>query len=245
MFVRVLDGLEAGWSPQQIAGRLSIEPVADLPPVGSRTIYRHVQRLRRAKSLLTMRWPRPPRRRKPRRTAGSTIIGRVTIDHRPLHVATRRQPGHWEGDTLVGRPGKAVVATFVERRSRYLVAFRLPSRHSQRLSRATCAELARRVPRSCRRTITVDNGTEFADFKTMESRLGVRVYFADPHSPWQRGTNENTNGLLRHFVPKSTDLTQVTQADINRFVRLINNRPRKCLNWRTPAEALEASLSGK
>ncbi len=180
----------------------------------------------------------PAAQRRPRGANRGRIVGRVGIEHRPADVAMRQQAGHWEGDTVVGRPGEAVLVTYVERKSRFVVAFKLPSRHAVPLRQATVRHLGRKIPAHLRSTLTFDNGKEFADFKSMERGLGASAYFADPHSPWQRGSNENTNGLIRHFLPKSTNLTHVSRREINRIVGWLNNRPRKCLDWRTPAEVM-------
>lgn len=240
----VLDKLEQAWSPEQIAGHMAAQPDlwGAVRTVSFRTIYRMVERMARAGSLLMRRWPRPPRKRKSSCGKRGRIVGRVGIEHRPADVVTRQQAGHWEVDTIVGRPGEAVLATFVERKTRFVVAFKLPSRHAQPLSRAAVRHLGRKIPACLRSTLTFDNGTEFADFKSMERGLGVSAYFAHPHSPWQRGSNENTNGLIRHFLPKKTNLTHVSRREINRIVGLLNNRPRKCLNWRTPAEAMAEEM---
>lgn len=237
--------MEAGWSPEQIAGHMGARPElwTGVGRVSCRTIYRHAQRMMREGNLLTLHWPRPPRKRRPRNTARGRIVGRVGIEQRPAEVATRHDAGHWEGDTVVGRPGEAVLITLVERKTRFVVAFPMPTRHAKPLSRATVRHLRRQTPAHLRRSLTLDNGKEFADFKNMELGLGLVVYFADPHSPWQRGTNDNANGLIRHFLPKHTNLTNVSCGEINHVVGLINNRPRKCLNWRTPAEAMAAEVA--
>ena len=243
--VAVLEKLEAAWSPEQIAGRMAT--LGDLGEgagrASCRTIYRFVERLTQARNLLTLRWPRPPRKRRAKSSTRGRIVGRVGIECRPPEVGDRQQAGHWEGDTVVGRPGEAVLATYVERKSRYLVSFKMPSRHAAPMAAATVRHLGRKIHPRLRATVTFDNGKEFAGFKSMQVRLGLRAYFADPHSPWQRATNENTNGLIRHFLPKSVNLTHVSRAEINRIVGLLNNRPRKCLNWRTPAEVMAQELA--
>lgn len=243
---RVLEALGWGWSPEQIAGRMGLDHAgaqADRPPPCARTVRRFAERLVGEGAMVTVQWPRPPAKRRARSATRGRIVGRVGIEHRPPEVLTRQEPGHWEGDTIVGRPGEAVLATLVERTSRFVVAFTLPTRHAGPMAQAIVRHMRAKVPERLRKTITFDNGKEFADFRRIERGLNTRVYFADPHSPWQRGANENANGLLRHYMPKKLDLTHLTPAETNAAAWLINNRPRKCLNWRTPAEVFSAQIA--
>lgn len=156
----------------------------------------------------------------------------VSIEQRPQEVRSRTTPGRWEGDTVLGANGAGCVVTLVERVSRYLVAALLRSRASNPLTEAVLRILDG-APCS---SITVDNGKEFARHARMSSVLGAPVYFAHPHSPWERGSNENTNGLLREYLPKGKDFRSVSREELDHYVSLLNNRPRKCRGWRTPAE---------
>jgi IS30 family transposase len=227
--------LRKGWSPEQIVGRLKLD--FDAKPVGFRTIYRWIDRLRRARDPILKQLPRCPRKRRYRGRRGQpqAIVGRVGIEHRPAEAQTRQVLGHWEGDTLMSSPGKPAIVTFVERKTRYLVAKKLTAGGAAHLSQVAI-EALRRGTRGKRKTITLDNGSEFADFRTLQRHLNVLVFFSDPGCPWQRPTIENTNGLLRDFLPKKTDLHKLGPKALARIVGLLNNRPRKCLNWRTPAE---------
>jgi IS30 family transposase len=157
------------------------------------------------------------------------------IDQRPQIVDQRKRIGDWESDTVEGRKGKGLLATHVERKSRYTVAVKVADKSAPTVTRATVKRM-KRLPKAKRKTMTMDNGKEFAGFAHLESQLGIRTYFAHPYHSWERGTNENTNGLLRQFFPKGTDFTQVTDSEVDRVERLLNNRPRKCLGYRTPAE---------
>lgn len=232
-------GLRATWSPQQIAGRLERDhPHDPSMHITHEAIYQWVYRHPDQGWHRHLRRRRPRRRRRmPGRGRRGQIRDRIGIEHRPAVVNARRRFGDWEADTIQGATGRGGLATHVERRSRYLLARRIRDKRAPTFSRVTI-DLLRELPATLRRTITADNGKEFADFKRIEQRTGVNVYFADPYAAWQRGTNENTNGLLREFFPKGTDFRQVSHHAVAKAMRLINNRPRKCLNYRTPAEVL-------
>jgi len=241
----VRDGLKQRWSPEQIAGRLHHDhPDDDTAWVSHETIYRwvyreasngrqHYQRLRRRHKR---RRCRIPGERKAKR---GVIPGRVGIEERPEVVQTRDRFGDWESDTVEGAKGRGLVVTHVERKSRYTAMGKLADKKAATLSKAT-ARTMNALPRTLRHTATFDNGKEFADFKTIERELGLTVYFANPHSPWERGTNENTNGLLRDWLPKGSDFRKVTATRLAQIQKMLNNRPRKCLNYRTPLEVLNA-----
>lgn len=236
----VLQRLRQGWSPQQAAQRLRL---GAMPlHIGERTIYRHIARLRQARDPVLRLLPRCPRKRRKRRAdcRDGPLFGRRPIDHRPPEAADRTQAGHWEGDTLVATQGVPAIVTFVERASRFLIARKLPTTGADTVVRASVEAFKTSGRKKRRRTITLDNGREFAGHRSIEEALKVSVYFARPHSPWQRPTVENTNGLLRDYLPKKTDLRKITQRCLNRIVRSLNDRPRKCLNWKTPAEVFRS-----
>jgi IS30 family transposase len=157
------------------------------------------------------------------------------IDKRPRIVQERKRIGDWESDTLEGQKSKGLLATHVERKSRYTVAVKVKDKSADTVTRATLAAM-KKLPKKKVKTMTFDNGKEFAGFKELERGLCMRSYFANPYHSWERGTNENTNGLLRQFFPKGTNFALVRQHQVDRVIKLLNNRPRKCLNYRTPAE---------
>lgn len=239
LYKLVTQRLKAGWSPELICGRLRrAYPKTSSMQLSAETLYRWVYEDARAGGELYQRLVRLHKRRRRQRKRLSRrglIPDRVGIAHRPAGVDTRGRYGDWESDTLEGAKGRGAVATHVERKSRYLVAAKLKDQRAKTYAERTHSAF-RKIPRRRRKTMTVDNGKEFAEFKTMERQLGVRIYFADPYAAWQRGTNENTNGLLRRYFPKGTDFSEHTPQAIARVVQKLNNRPRKCLDYRTPRE---------
>jgi IS30 family transposase len=242
----VEDRIVAGWSPEQIAGRLQAVGHDRLPgrSISHATIYHWIwscpDRAERLKPHLRVACK--PRRKpygKPSRRG--QIPGRVSIDDRPEIVDARNRVGDWELDTVVGKGRSGYITTAVERRSRYLVARQV----GQATSKTVCDALyhsLRRLPAEQLLTLTADNGREFTQHKLLARRLGVDVYFAHPYSSWERGTNENTNGLLRQYVPKKMDLKCLTDSQLAVYVRRLNLRPRKCLNYRTPDEVFWCRL---
>jgi IS30 family transposase len=184
------------------------------------------------------------RRRQKRYGAGRRFIpGRVSIKERPGEVAARSRFGDWEGDLVVGRKGRGAIATHVERKSRYLMATLLPDRKADSFN-TSAIPVYQSLPTVLCQTLTLDNGKEFSQFKDLESKTGLSVYFADPYAAWQRGTNENTNGLLRFYFPKGTSFKRISAKTLQRAVDRLNNRPRKCLGYRTPQEVFEEARSG-
>ena len=235
------DGLEKTWSPEQIAGRLRLDYHDDKSmKIGFKTIYRwiyqdiiskgNVKRLRRkGKSL------------KPKETRGKFNIGK-SIKDRAKEVRKRETIGHWELDTVVSSRGKskACLSTFVERKSRFLIAQVMENRKSSTFN-FHCFTAFKDIPTNLIKTFTLDRGKEFAGYVDIENTLNIDVYFADAYASWQRGTNENTNGLLREFYPKRFDFSSISQKELDAIVTVINNRPRKCLGYKTPAEVFNAT----
>ena len=246
LFAYVLNQLQEDWSPETISGRLKIDfPFSLKMRVSAESIYRWVYQDAVRGGTLYQHFLR--RHKKRRTQCGSDlrglIPGRISIQERPVGVELRRRFGHWESDSVEGAKGSGGIATHVERKSRFLVAARLRDKKASTFSEATITSF-KQIPKRWRKTFTVDNGKEFAMFKATEEATGMNVFFADPYSPWQRGTNENTNGLLRHYFPKGIDWRHVSEKMLAEVVEKLNNRPRKCLSYRTPNEVFLKSTGG-
>ena len=232
----IVEKLEAIWSPEQIAGWL--KATGQTFRVCAQTIYDWIY-LYRSDLRVYLHCRKGKYRRS--RTAKLRLEGRRKalarrrIDQRPKCILGRKRYGHWEGDTVVGAGQSGYIATFVERKSGYLMAYKLE--HSTAAAFAAVAVTGfATVPSRYRRTLTLDNGTEMSDYEVIEKNTGLDVYFAYPYHSWERGTNENTNGLLRYFFPKKTSFRDVTQEQVDRAVQLLNTRPRKRLGYRTPEQ---------
>jgi len=170
------------------------------------------------------------------------LTGMISISQRPAEVADRAVPGHWEGDLIMGGVRKGAAITVVERKTRFLLLAPLPSTHRGIDVRSELTRLITALPEHLRRSLTWDQGKEMSEHAQFSIDTGVEVFFCDPHSPWQRGSNENTNGLLRQYLPKGCDMRKLTQADCDAIALRLNTRPRKTLGWKTPAQALEREL---
>lgn len=231
------------WSPEQIAGRLRDHHGRDLScRVSHVTIYRWIRQDKAVDGDFHKYLRQSSRRRRKKYGSslkGFSIPGKVSIDERPKVVDQRKRFGDWEGDLVLGKDRSSYVLTLVERKSGYLLLKRISKKLAATVRNSSIA-LLRKIPPRYRKTLTFDNGTEFSDFKRIETALGINVYFAHPYSSWERGTNENTNGLLRQYLPKGLDLRHRSNKHLAKITREINNRPRKRLNYRTPREALPA-----
>ncbi len=247
---RIASWMDEGWSPRLIAEMLKRDhPHAIMDRVSHETIYQalYVQTRGALRADLSQKLSLKRRERKPRGSSDgrgkSLYTEAYTIRDRPAEAADRAVPGHWEGDLIMGAGNTSAVGTLVERSTRFTILLHLPGRHdAESVAEAMIAQM-RRLPEHLRRSITWDRGSELAEYEKIQIDLGTKVYFCDPRSPWQRGTNENTNRLLRFWLEKGTDLSQHTAADLDRIAATLNARPRPTLNLQTPAQALEALLS--
>lgn len=230
-----------GCSPEQIAGRLRREYPADMGrrlSVETLSVARYVlpRGTLRSELLMALRQARKTRRPRLRGTDRRGQIPNMTpIAMRPAAVATRTVPGHWEGDLLKGARNGSAVGTLVERTTRLVLLARMDGTDATS-ARQGFTKTLRHGPAPLRKTLTYDQGKEMAEHARLAQQLKIQVFLADPHSPWQRGTNENTNGLLRQYLPKGTDLSGSTQRGLNAIADRLNTRPRKCLNFATPLE---------
>jgi IS30 family transposase len=243
----VVGMLERRFSPRQISARLRLEHPDDPEMrIAPETIYQslYVQSRGRLRKDLSryLRSGRP--KRKPRRgpTGQGQIRDMVSISQRPAEASDRAVPGHWEGDLIVGKANRSYIGTLVERQTRYVLLIHLGNDASTETVIGKIAEQIVRLPEQLRRSLTWDQGREMARHRQFTVATGVNVYFCDPHSPWQRGSNENTNGLLRQYFPKSTDLAIHDQAQLDRVAAELNDRPRQTLDWLTPAEKMTQLL---
>lgn len=249
----VADKLSRKWSPAQIsrwlrrrhprrtAWHLCTETIYDGVYRGLVTaLDQNSRKSGRCRDLL--RTGRIYRRRRGRGRSRDGALRQLTnlrpIHDRPAHVETRRQAGHWEGDLIVGAWQRSAVATLVERKTRYTLLVRLPHGHSAPRVADALITAFTRLPQKLRRTLTWDQGNEMFHHERIEAATGLRIYFADPHSPWQRGSNENTNGLLRQYLPKGADLGEWDDNDLQRIAAELNDRPRLCLQDKTPTGLL-------
>ena len=243
LMVYIEKQLEKSWSPEQISHRLMIDfPLEFKMRVSHKTIYRWLYKKHLIKGNLKV-LRRKGKSLKSAETRGKFNVGK-SIRERPKEVKKREIVGHWELDTVVSSRGqsKYCLATFVERKSRLLIAKLMPDRKASTFN-LYCKQALRHFPSQLVRTLTVDRGKEFAGYDELEKYLGTQVYFADPYASWQRGTNENTNGLLREFYPKKFNFNETTQDELNEVVAKINNRPRKSLGYKTPNEIFLRELN--
>lgn len=238
-WAEVKEQMERKWSPGQIAGRRRLEGQR---PMSKETIYRHVRRDRRTGGQLWRQLRIMSKFGRKRRGSPATrgrLVGKRHISERPASVLGRRWIGHWEGDTVMGADQRHCVLTLVERKTGYLVMKKLSARTKEQAANAlsqAAFELGTRL-----RTVTLDNGTEFHDYMSVELLHKVKFYFATPYHSWERGTNENTNGLIRQYLPKGMCLKDLTQLECDRIAAELNDRPRERLGFRTPREAFSQS----
>ena len=243
-------GLRAWWSPQQIAARLAREyPDDPAMRISHETIYKSlfVQARGALRKELTICLRTGRTQRRPLLRTELSGKGRlqnmIMISDRPPEAEDRAVPGHWEGDLIIGKGGRSAIGTLVERSSRYVMLFRLPHGRSAEAVRTGLTRVIATLPAELRKTLTWDQGKEMADHLRFTTDTNMEVYFCDPHSPWQRGSNENTNGLLRQYFPSKEDLSQHSTARLNAVARQLNGRPRQTLDWKKPAEVFGQSVA--
>src|SRR5215203_5264091 len=243
----VVGRLEAGWSPQQIAGRLKQEPREGGASVCHETIYRHIYGPEGREDGLFRHLPKARRRRGSRygrRPRRASIPRERWIESRPAEVGTRDTFGHWEADLLLFRKehGKANVTSLLERKSRF--TFLLPNEDKRSTAvLAGIADALRGLPEDARRTVTFDRGSEFAGYAALDRHLALASYFCDPHSPWQKGGVENANGRVRRFLPRHCEPESLAHVRLRRLADRLNDTPRRCLGYRTPREVFEQHLA--
>jgi IS30 family transposase len=249
----VIEGLNSHWSPQQIHGELAVRyPQDESMRISHESIYQalYVQgrgslraELSREQVLRSGRTHRVPASKLAARPRGKSWVGDAAITARPAEVADRAVPGHWEGDLILGTGNKTAAITLVERTTRYTMIARLPARHDASTVTDRLIEMVTALPAHLLKTLTWDQGAELAEHARFTVAADCKVYFCDPHSPWQRGTNENTNGLIREFFPKGIDFTTITDERVADVEHLLNTRPRATLGFHTPAVKLEQLLT--
>ena len=244
--------LDLRWSPEQIAARLRhMHPDDPSARVSHETIYAMIYAQiwaqprggLKAAMVEALRQGKTKRGTRRRTLAGSSIVPQsLKIIHRPEDVGARHFPGHWEGDMIKGAANRTAVGPLVERKTRFPVLSKMDGNGAEAALEGFSRQM-KRLPAVLRKSLTYDRGLEMACHPELARRLRIDIWFCDPHAPWQRGSNENTNGLLRQFLPKGSDLSQYSQRDLSHIAKLMNDRPRKTLGWKTPAEALAEELT--
>jgi IS30 family transposase len=242
----VLEKLKLRWSPVQISKYLSITYKEDPQmQISHESIYTYVYILGRGslkKELHSyLRQKKSVRNYYKRKTHHRSFEDMISIEERPASIAMRTVPGHWEGDLIIGKDQKSAIGSIVERTTRFLILVPLNGRDAETVRKAFSREL-KQLPSQVRLSLTYDRGSEMSQHKLFTKATKMKVYFAHPHSPWERGTNENTNMLIRDFFPKGTDFNQVPRYKIKKVQAMLNGRPRKVLNWENPANAFNSIL---
>jgi len=243
----VFKGLLNQWTPEQIAGRLKQQyPNDPIMSISHESIYRYIYtqpQARLNKKLIKLLVRKKTRRykAKKKRRNGSKITNQVSIDNRPKHIDLRQEIGHWEGDLIIGKNHKSAIGTIVERKSRYTLIVKLKARNATEVAKMFSKKLNQLNP-IFKKTMTYDNGIEMARHEIITKNTGMKIYFAHPYSSWERGTNENTNGLIRRYLPKGTDFTKISEIMLVSIQQKLNNRPRKIIAYKTPKEILNSEL---
>lgn len=241
--IYVYRGLLSGWSPEQIGNRINRDyPLDETMRISYETIYAHIYNHRQAKLnkklIKLLPYQKSQRKRPNAKTKKCTKIkDQISIEQRPKHIEKRSEIGHWEGDLIIGKGQKSAIGTLVERKSRYTIIVKIENRKSKTLVREFSKEF-KALDQHLTKSLTYDNGSEMAMHKTLTEQTGINVFFAHPYSSWERGTNENTNGLIRRYFPKGTDFNKVSLKQLKQVQNKLNNRPRKVINYCTPKEVI-------
>lgn len=239
--------LRNDWAPEQIAGRIRLDyPDDPIMRISAETIYRWIYTDAQVGGNFHRHLRQTRQKRRPRTTYGKGKrfkFEQTGIADRPKIVASRRRFGDWEADLVSASFGKAALLSCIERKSRYLLLAKVDDKTADSFNTALTGQLLT-IPTELRKTLTLDNGSEMSKFKKLETATGISTYFCEPRSPWQRGANENCNGLIRQYFPRGTSFRSVTEKAILSAVQRLNSRPRKCLGYRTPAEIFSQALSG-
>ena len=243
----VYSRLLSNWTPEQISGRLKeLYPNDTIMSISHEAIYRHIYtrpQARLNKKLINLLVRKKTRRRTPkkRRGGGSKIINQVSIDNRPQHIALRNEVGHWEGDLVIGKNHKSAIGTIVERKTRFTLIVKLEPKKAGEVANEF-SEILNKLNPIYKKTMTYDNGIEMARHEKITQNTGIKIYFAHPYSSWERGTNENTNGLIRRYLPKGTNFNEIHINQLQIIQEKLNNRPRKIIGYKTPKEMMDLEL---
>lgn len=242
--IYVYRGLLNNWTPEQISGRIKEDyPNHCIMSISHEAIYQHIYSQPQAKmnkKLIALLPYHKSRRKSPKGSLKRKIKikGRVCIENRPKHIENRIEKGHWEGDLMIGVKQGSAIGTLVERKTRFTYIVKLANKKSNTVTSAFSKAL-NTLDKSWRKTLTYDNGVEMAYHQKLTAKTGMDVYFAHPYSSWERGTNENTNGLIRRYLPKGTNFHEITEEQLMNIQNKLNNRPRKILGYKTPLEAMK------
>ena len=243
----VFRGLLSGWTPEQISGRIiKMYPNDPNMRISHESIYRFIYlkpqaKINRKLIQLLVRKKTRRKRTKKKRGGGSKIINQVSIDNRPKHINLRQEVGHWEGDLIIGKNHKSAIGTIVERKTRYTLIVKLESKKAGEVAEKFSKILNKLNP-IYKKSMTYDNGIEMARHEKITKNTGMKIYFAHPYSSWERGTNENTNGLIRRYLPKGTNFNDITLNQLKIIQEKLNNRPRKIIGYNTPKEMIDFEL---
>jgi IS30 family transposase len=243
----VYKGLLSNWTPEQISGRLKeLYPNDTIMSISHEAIYRHIYTRPQAslnRKLIKLLVRKKTRRRpsKKRRGTGSKILNQVSIDDRPGHIDLRKEVGHWEGDLMIGKNNKSAIGTIVERKTRFTLILKLSSKNAEEIAEIF-SKMLNQLNSEFKKSMTYDNGVEMARHEKITKNTGMKIYFAHPYSSWERGTNENTNGLIRRYLPKRTDFNEISEKQLQIIQDKLNNRPRKIIGYKTPQEMMDLEL---